>query len=110
MTRAELKDASQSKFDYHRDRFSWWENEEATAKTAIRENGLTISENPVTGGYRTEVQIAPPLLTRLNECVTKKKSHEGQRDEFKRWVEALDRADEGFNLAIDDLQFFGLFI
>jgi hypothetical protein len=104
---AKLAAQSQQRAQYHEQRLTWWKDEEAKAREAIRDSGVEYREQQVTGGERFEAIIDPSLSRRLSECGQKINNHRSGADEYLRWAAFLAAMNGvALTLSREDFHYF----
>ena len=95
---------------HHLSRQEWWENQQAIAEKDLRENGVEMREQPITGGNRLQAILDPERSRRVEECRGKVESHRQRAEEYQAYIHTLNliiKEGEGtVELGVSDVQFF----
>ncbi len=115
-TTTALWHAAEAKRQHHEAREEHYAAAVENVVAEIKERGIIIESRPdkrfgaASSYYEPHGRIDPELDQKLGEAQSKLSEHRTKRIEYDRWTRMLaqDSAPEGFDLDIDDLEFFGL--
>ena len=107
-----VADAAKAKAAHHRERETYWQNELASAQTALK-SAVEFREHDVTGGKQVALVVDPEKQQHVNRCSGKRDEHRSQAENYEAYEAAL-RIDAalassiGVELDVDDIRYFGL--
>lgn len=106
----QVVEAATERREHHINRKHWWENQLAIAEKDLRENGVEMREQPITGGNRLQAILDPERSRRVEECRAKVESHRQRAEEYQAYIHTLNliiKEGEGaVELGVSDVQFF----
>lgn len=94
---------------YHQSRVEHWTVTRDAVVGDLRDSGLEITEQQVTGGERFDVQFDPAKTKRLSEAQSKIRDHARKQQRYEAFARVLLRQPtQVLELDVDDVDYFGL--
>lgn len=106
---AKLMEASAKQAEYHRQREAFYQSENDRLEVEIREKGLTLREQQVTGGPRFTADLDREAGEQLALARQKRDGHAQSARTFEAYVGAFStQQGQQFFLTIGDVDWFAL--
>lgn len=104
-----IAEAAAERAAYHEGHEAHWAVEQARLEQEVRDKGMTLHEQQVTGGTNFVASVDAALGRQLNEARSKNESHRTAAEEYRRWERALKlKPNATLYLDSDDVAYFGL--
>lgn len=98
-----------SRMEYHAGRQKYWDEQSKLIEQDIRDKGVKLTEQSVTGGKRFVATVDNALGDRLSEARGKSDRHRSIKESLEAYLFEFNRTpDRMFSLKLADLKFFGL--
>lgn len=107
---ATLKAACDKEAGYHRDREAYYDQQASELETQLREKGVELREQQVTGGAQFSAVVDPQLGQMLTVARSKRDTHRQSAELFEAYAGAFGASNTVHWLTIDDVRYFGIYI
>lgn len=99
----------QTRAAFHRGRETYWAEQTAELEAKMREKGIELREQQVTGGTQFSAVVDPDLARRLGDAKAKHDHHRAEARTFEAYVGVFLATDATYHLTIADIDYFGLY-
>lgn len=106
---AKLKEACQLRSLYHRDRQDYYTEQAATLEAKLREKGIELREQQVTGGPQFNAVLDPEISKELQLARQKRDWHRQEAELYEAYSGAFGSSTTTYWLTIDDVRYFGIY-
>ena len=107
----QLKEACDKEATYHRNREQHWSSEADRLEAEIREKGLELTEQQVTGGAQFGAKVDQILAGQLGTARQRRDHHRSSAENYEAYAGAFTPSPEQVRyLTIDDIRFFAIYI
>jgi hypothetical protein len=104
-----LTRAANAQTDYHETRRSFYAGEATRLEGELRDKGIEMREQAVTGGPQFTAVVDPVIGQQLAEARQRRDRHDASVRRFKTYAGAFtEQPDRTFHLTIEDVDYFAL--
>lgn len=104
-----LKEACQLRSLYHRNRQDFYIEQAATLEAKLREKGVELREQQMTGGPSFAAVVDAEISTELQKARQKRDWHRQEAELYEAYSGAFGSSTTTYWLTIDDVRYFGIY-
>ena len=107
---AELQEASERQAAYHREREAYYKEQAEALEVKLREGGIELREQNVTGGPRFAAAVDPEIAEELHQARMRRDAHATKAKRFDAYVGSFGAVGTtvSYQLTIEDVDYFAL--